>query len=64
MKRYLSPRVVVNGTDHGMKIVEISDDGSSLRMLPFTREVHSTAFVDSCLRIEFRDGKYHIVKFV
>lgn len=62
MKRYLSPRVVIDDKDEGMKIVEISDDGRELRLLPFTRETAATAFVDTCLRIERRDGRYHIIK--
>lgn len=62
MKRYLSPRVIVDGKDMGMKLVELSDDGTELRLLPFTRETHSTAYVDGCLRLRRQGGRYVVEK--
>jgi len=54
-KRYLSRRVVLDGVEHGLSIVEIVNGEANV--IPFQCEIHSTVMLDGCLVIETEDGK-------
>lgn len=51
MRRYLSRKVVVDGTDRGLSLVEVDNQGRA-KVVPFTAETHSTAFRDHPIVVE------------
>ena len=52
----LAHRVIFNGSERGLSLVEIEHDGVSrlwsVQVSPFSGETHSTAFVDGTIVID------------
>lgn len=58
MERYLAHKIVCDGKEYPLSIAELSDDRRSVRIYPYTEEIHSTAWVDGTLRITLVNGRY------
>lgn len=64
MEKALAHRVILDGVEHRLAVLEISDDGRQASVRPFAGEEAGTAFVNGA--IEARrdaDGIYRIRKF-
>ncbi len=55
-RRVLARRLMIDGIEHRTVIVEISDDGRSIAITPFEREVAATPYESRTLQAE-RDAQ-------
>lgn len=58
--RFLARHIEYRGHDHGLSVVEVSDDRKELKIEPFTQETHSTSYIPGKVIITEKDGKYEI----
>ena len=54
-KRILAQRLVLDGVEHGLSLLEIS--GQKIRVTPFAGETHSTVFVNARVVVSTEQGE-------
>lgn len=58
--RFLTNHIIIDGTDRGMSVLELSDDRKRLFIKPFIKETHSTVFIPGTIHISVKDEKYQL----
>lgn len=51
MIRILARRIVFEGQEHKLPLLEISADGRKVKISPFVKETHSTVFIDGAVEV-------------
>ncbi len=51
MIRILARRIVFEGREHKLSLLEISADGRQVKISPFVKETHSTVFIDGAVEV-------------
>lgn len=59
MKRYLAHRAVIDGKVHeGLTLVIVNDDGT-IDVSPYSKETHSTVFVNGTLTLDSKQNDFN-----
>lgn len=59
MQRIAAHKIVFNGEIHPMSVIELADDGTTVRIFPFTGEIHSTVFIPGTVSINLSHSRLH-----
>lgn len=58
--RFLANHIIIDGTDRGLSVLELSDDHKQLSISPFIKETYSTVFIPGAIHITVIDEKYQL----
>lgn len=63
MEKILSHRVIFDGVEHRLAVLEIADGGRQARVRPYAGEEAGTSFVNGAIEVsKGADGIYRVTK--